>query len=770
MFFAYGVIMTAAGLWWCFRPWNTSSSVKTVTIATISIIVGLALMLLDYAIHLQPVFMLQFGIPAVLALLLYFRAVKHEEGRPVGPSHATRITLLLVALAVIGIILEVAEIVSVGALIISALGSLALIEAILFFGQSTVEEEFNPAEKQKTEHADDDQPSDAAALEGPPAVRRKTPRGLPDNPFLTRGVVLLMAVLEGIGLWREGPVLNWHFTDVADFFFNVAVGAVIITALWNFIGNKSGAYGKHKRSLVPNRFAMGLLAITIMTSVVFPTIASSPFFWWQRQADVIGHSVKYGTLDELVQLVGHSNSNQPRLPAEVAYYVAGQRLGGVVGPDGSGSLGKTSKFGHLNLVTLNASFTATGSDGKREEMKFHGQPVWVGPLEPTNPFIQLLRGPTNGYVIMDANTHNLENGRLVTTVNGKALKIKYHCNGGYFSANVRRYLYRQWGYRTLGLSEGRFIIDAEGTPFCLVAGYTHATGFNTPVPERLILVDVQTGEVKDYPLGEQPEWIDQAYLTWMWEIHLNNWGNYREGGKFGNGWLHKAFDGTGVMVSSGEIARMEVQGKTYFFTTMTDGKSATAIAVGDARTRQTTIYPLPNGGITENAAVAQVISNDPAISTLMKSTKDESAHGKVSQPLPMVVDGRLVYQVVATNMQGAPYRVALTGIDLVGVTGVGDSFPQALAPLRRRLQEALANSGEAIVTQGRLRKVEVVTEPGEATEFWVYLDEHPSTAFAIPAKSAPWLPGLNGGTPLAIETKGKPLPDAYKRASEIRRQ
>jgi hypothetical protein len=112
--------------------------------------------------------------------------------------------------------------------------------------------------------------------------------------------------------------------------------------------------------------------------------------------------------------------------------------------------------------------------------------------------------------------------KLVQTSDGKPIKIKYQPEA-YFQSNIERHLYAS-GYAFVGLADFSFEIDDEGTPFWVVTKYEKKIGFSGNDAVGIILVNAQTGEIKEHSIVTTPSWVDRIQPIDFIEEQLNDWG------------------------------------------------------------------------------------------------------------------------------------------------------------------------------------------------------------------------------------------------------
>src|SRR6476620_7072211 len=88
--------------------------------------------------------------------------------------------------------------------------------------------------------------------------------------------------------------------------------------------------------------------------------------------------------------------------------------------------------------------------------------------------------------------------KLIQNVGGKDIKIKYQPDA-YFGSEISRYIYMN-GYMTTGLTDFTFEVDDAGMPYWVMTKYQKTIGFSGNDAIGVIVVNAQTGEIKEYTL------------------------------------------------------------------------------------------------------------------------------------------------------------------------------------------------------------------------------------------------------------------------------
>jgi hypothetical protein len=293
--------------------------------------------------------------------------------------------------------------------------------------------------------------------------------------------------------------------------------------------------------------------------------------------------------------------------------------------------------------------------------KVNKELYWVAPLLHSGFFKWMNNQEgTAGYVMVSAT--NERDVKLVQTSDGKPIKIKYQPEA-YFQSNIERHLYAS-GYAFVGLADFSFEIDDEGTPFWVVTKYEKKIGFSGNDAVGIILVNAQTGEIKEHSIVTTPSWVDRIQPIDFIEEQLNDWGNYVHGyWNFSNANKLQITEGLTLVYGN--------DNKSYWYTGLTSvGKdeSAVGFVLVDTRTKETIFYK--QGGATEYAA-------------------QSSAQGKVQEkeyqaslPIPYNINNIPTYVMTLKDKGGLVKMFAMVAISDYTIVGVGNTMREALTSFK----------------------------------------------------------------------------------------
>ncbi len=168
------------------------------------------------------------------------------------------------------------------------------------------------------------------------------------------------------------------------------------------------------------------------------------------------------------------------------------------------AFGSQYEIGEMSLQSITGEFDITNGSGKNYHLSFEDDFIYVAPLE-FRSFWKWREtdGISKAYIIVSATNENIYH--LVTAVNGEPLKMQY-LQSSYFSKELLRHL-RHSGFMGK-IADNGIQIDSNGKPYNIFAKIENQIGWSGDKVVGSIVVDMQTGEIKDYSLDETPDFID----------------------------------------------------------------------------------------------------------------------------------------------------------------------------------------------------------------------------------------------------------------------
>jgi hypothetical protein len=451
--------------------------------------------------------------------------------------------------------------------------------------------------------------------------------------FIVKKIIAVLFVLSaGFLLFYLGmPVVNFGFVGLP-------ITLLVLTSFWIIVSTSFEVSPKTKQLIVktkPKQFLFLIVAALLLYLIVFPLLTSLPMFRSESYQKMIGKVVNG---EKISNHIAPISIDEIRVVDEDLAHLLGEKVLG-----SQPALGSQVELGAFCIQKVNKEL------------------YWVAPLLHSGFFKWMNNQEgTAGYVMVSAT--NERDVKLVQTNDGKPIKIKYQPEA-YFQSNIERHLYTS-GYAFVGLADFSFEIDDEGTPFWVVTKYEKKIGFNGNDAVGIVLVNAQTGEIKEHSIATTPSWVDRIQPIDFIEEQLNDWGNYVHGyWNFSNANKLQITEGLTLVYGN--------DNKSYWYTGLTSvGKdeSAVGFVLVDTRTKETIFYK--QGGATEYAA-------------------QSSAQGKVQEkgyqaslPIPYNINNIPTYVMTLKDKGGLVKMFAMVAISDYTIVGVGNTMREALTSFK----------------------------------------------------------------------------------------
>ena len=326
------------------------------------------------------------------------------------------------------------------------------------------------------------------------------------------------------------------------------------------------------------------------------------------------------------------------------------------------SLGSICQFGDADMININGTFDVKTADGKELTLTFDNEKVWVMVLEHRGFWKWSKNKTTNGYCIVSA--HDPSKIYFITEVNGKPLSLKY-LRSGYFGTEIERHV-RANGYADRGLTDFSVELDDNGIPYWVITLYRPTIGMMGNEASGAIIVDMQSGEIKEYSINDAPQWVDLIQPKEFVYEQINDWGSYQKG------WFNAVFAENGLHQATPGMSLVYSDGRSYWYTGIQSkgaDESSSGFMLIDTRTKECKKYSI--SGINEVAAKS-VISAQSEWVRMSKLTPNDP---------------------VLYNVHGVPtYYMTLTGD---GTKNAGYAF----VSLKNELHFAAANTPQKALQQ-----------------------------------------------------------------------
>lgn len=439
--------------------------------------------------------------------------------------------------------------------------------------------------------------------------------------------ISLFIILTILVFYIGMPTINYGFVG-----FPIVL--LVLSILWIVISTGLQISPDNKQVKIakrPSKFVVYFMLVVLAYLVVTPILTSLPIFRTAAYQTMIG---KVADGNKISNHIAPISIDEIRVVDEDLAHLLGEKVLGT-----QPALGSQVELGEFCIQKVNNDL------------------YWVAPLLHSGFFKWLNnRSGSAGYVMVSAT--NERDVKLVQNIGGSPVKIKYQSKA-YFQSNIKRLLYLN-GYATVGLEDFSFEIDDAGMPFWVVTTFKKEIGFSGNEATGIVLINAQTGQMKEYSIATTPKWVDRIQPINFIEEQLNDWGEYVQGyWNFSNENKLQITEGLTLVYGN--------DNRSYWYTGLTSvGKdeSAVGFVLVDTRTKEATFYK--QGGATEYAA-------------------QSSAQGKVQEkgyqaslPIPYNINNIPTYVMTLKDKGGLVKMFAMIAISDYTIVGVGNTMREAL--------------------------------------------------------------------------------------------
>jgi len=438
--------------------------------------------------------------------------------------------------------------------------------------------------------------------------------------------IIVLLVISFLLFYFNLPVINYGFLGLPFILLALCVLALVL-----FTRLEVGKDKKVRLVEKPKKIFFILCGLILIYITIFPLITSLPMFRSESYKNMIGNVVDGKKISKHIAPI---SIDEIRVVDEDLAHLLGEKILG-----SQPALGSQVELGDFCIQKV-------GSDL-----------YWVAPLLHSGFFKWWNNSEgTPGYVMVSAT--NERDVKLVETVNGKPIKIKYQPEA-FFQSELARHIYVN-GYTTVGLEDYTFEIDDAGNPFWVVTTFVKKVGFSGNDANGILVVDVQTGVIKRYSIADAPNWIDRIQPISFIEEQLNDWGEYVHGyWNFSNA--------NKLQITEGLTLVYGHNNRSYWYTGLTSvGKeeSAVGFVLVDTRTKEATFYK--QSGATEFAAQSSA------------EGKVQEKGYKTSLPIPYNINNIPTYVMTLKDDGGLVKMYAMVAISDYTIVGVGNTMRETL--------------------------------------------------------------------------------------------
>ncbi len=444
--------------------------------------------------------------------------------------------------------------------------------------------------------------------------------------------IILPIILIGFLMFYIGlPVINYGFINLPIMLLVLTVLAIIL-----FTGIQISQQTKQiKIQNKPSKIFFIIIGALLFYIIGLPLLTSLPMFRSEAYKNLIG---KVADGKAIANHIAPISIDEIRVVDQDLAYLLGEKILG-----SQPALGSQVELGDFCIQKVGKDL------------------YWVAPLLHSGFFKWFNnQGGTAGYVMVSAT--NERDVKLVQNIGGKDIKIKYQPEA-YFGSEISRHIYMH-GHETVGLTDYTFEIDDNGKPYWVVTKYDKKVGFGGNDAIGIVVVDAQTGDMKDYSIANAPKWVDRIQPIDIIEEQLTDWGEYVHGyWNFSNA--------NKLQITEGLTLVYGKDNKSYWYTGLTSvGKdeSAVGFVLVDTRTKEATFYK--QSGATEIAAQSSA------------QGKVQEKKYKASTPIPYNINNIPTYVMTLKDEGGLVKMYAMVAISDYTIVGVGNSMRETLTAFK----------------------------------------------------------------------------------------
>ena len=375
--------------------------------------------------------------------------------------------------------------------------------------------------------------------------------------------------------------------------------------------------------------------------------------------------------------------------------------------------GSICDVGDLSIQNLNGTFKVRLADGKEKTLTFNNEQVYVAPLEHSGFFKWNRKRVTPGYIMVSAMKQNVV--YFVTEVNGEKLKLRY-LKTGRFKDYWKRHV-RKSGYYNVRFADRNIELDDNGIPFMVIPVKENTRAYTCSEITKVILLNIQTGEVKDYSLQDVPAWVDRVYPSYMIQQRIEWWGRFQKG------WWNSLFAREGVRAQTPGIEQVYTNGDCYWYTGIKSGGAddgTSGFMLTNTRTGKSKLYAI--SGVNEEAS-RHKISN----------YKIEAANIYPSRVLMYNIKNEPTYFATCKAESGEFMGYAFASVKYRDVCGVGKTVNEAYEAYAKSMRSSRTHTSlEGFVVKDE-KSFTVVDLTKENDNYYFLFEEAPGKEFSCPS-------------------------------------
>lgn len=428
-------------------------------------------------------------------------------------------------------------------------------------------------------------------------------------------IALAVIIIAGIYYYAALPAINIHSSDFWVFW----IVLVIIVAVL-FVKRK----GLSRYTLKESKGfkTIGAVLVVLVAAYLIGTLLSSPIVNAKKYQKLM--TVKKGEFTKDIEEL--SFDQIPLLDRDSAIILGNRKMG--------------------SMVNMVSQFEV---DDLYSQINYRNQPVRVSPLRYAN----VIKWATNmkkgipAYIKIDMATQNTE---LVKLKEG----MKY-TTSDHFNRNIYRHL--RFKYPTYIFNDLSFEIDDNGVPYwvCPVKKFNIGLFGGTTIG-HVVLCNAVTGETKDYPIDQVPEWVDRAYSADMLVELYNYYGTLK------HGFLNSVLGQKDCLNTTSGYNYLAINDDVWVYTGVTSvsgDQSNVGFVLMNQRTMETKFYEIE--GATEASAMSSA------------EGQVQNLKYKATFPLLLNISGEPTYFIALKDDAGLVKKYAMVNVQKYQIVAIGDT-------------------------------------------------------------------------------------------------
>ncbi len=339
-------------------------------------------------------------------------------------------------------------------------------------------------------------------------------------------------------------------------------------------------------------------------------------------------------------------------------------------------------------------------------------------------------------------------------------RMKYY-PGGYFGHDIRRLIWDT--YPDQAITDITLEPDDSGKPYFTASLDKLTLNMQPTVPDKLLVIDAWTGDIKEHSLSDIPDWVDRVYSKETVEHMLNWWGEWADPANAEYGFWYENPSNRYKVDKDQDPELVYVKGgHPYWQAVMTSYNSdntGSYLALVDARTGAADFYEVPGLSLEQKAKEAIFGFGGNTRKLVPTHLTIHNIYGRLTWVAPLLQEG-----ANETDTGESPFKgFALVPVDSVNASNSvvfkveGDVKADALAEYRDHLTNGTDNSGPTATSKtatidGTVLRVSQPTVANNVTSYQFVLEEDPGHIYTatVDNKNRPELIFIEKGAHVRI--------------------